>query len=412
MLVILLICNVGCSPNNTSVPELIETKEIVTQIEGLESMYDFSQDEWMNFFKAYFSFTQEELLILNQRRELIDEAYWSQLRQYYEPLIQSKLGMYLEEDLAIRLQKEYVFDEITLPSWVLINQYIVEGEAKVEGIEMLSARALGEDMVYEVSVTTVNKCKPVSEFTEEYTWGEKEGYFIRKEIGQGYPLLSFYNPYLEVMSHQSYLYSSKEDEMKLKQHFWITVSQEKPLKIKSIHHAEEWERHQNEYKMVLGSKYITRIPYKEQVSPEEKNLLQKVFETLMTIDKSFYEYYEKAYATNVDVFRRMWEDIGLGDQMEIQEIDYREAFPTSILPYKDEINRLTISPQGISFKPSVYSTKQQPRYVVTIPVEALLNTNQTVYYTYNYFIGMENKKIEFIQFLSIDEIESEDYTGV
>ena len=104
--------------------------------------------------------------------------------------------------------------------------------------------------------------------------------------------------------------------------------------------------------------------------------------------------------------------MGFVNQFDIQEIYYKDAFPTSITPYKDEISTLIVNKERMKFMPSIYSTKQQPRYIVTIPVEAILNNNQKVYYNYKYFIGMENMKLEFIQFMSMNAIEEGDYTGV
>lgn len=412
ILIILLICNVGCGPQRIELSESIETNQLVKQISKQEKNNQLTETHFMNFFKAYFSFSEEELLILNQKRAQVDELYWSHLRQYYGPFIKSKLAPFLAEDLVTKLETQYLFDEITLPKWVFINEYMVQGGATVEHIEIRSVRDLGENIVYELALTTVNTCYPVSEFIAHYAWGEEEGYFISKSSDQNGLVGTLYETNLEAMNKQSYLYSQEEDELKLKQLFWVTVSKQNPLKIRSVRHAEAWETSPSQYKMLLDSKYITRIPYKEEVSQEEKDLLNLFFEALMTKDKDFYKYYEKAYDTSVSAFQRMWEDMGLGSQMDIQETYYKETFPTSIIPYKDAITLLTIQQNGIQIKPSVYSTKKQPRYVVTVLVEALLNNNQKVYYNYKYFVGIENKKIEFIQFMSINEIEAEDYTGV
>lgn len=410
--ILLLISSVGCSNTDVTLTEIIETNKPMKQIEEQENTYKFSEADFTSFFEHYFSFTEDELLILNQKRQLTDEDYWNNLRKYYEPLIKSKVGPFLADDLASKLNSQYLFNEIDLPKWVLLNNYIVNGTAKVDSIEIKSARNLDENIIYEIEVTTINTCYPLNEFIEKYTWGDAEGYFISKVPGVEYPVMNLYKMNLEQLNKQRYMYSEEADEMKIRQFFWITVNKGSVLKIRSINTAKAWEIDTDHKQLLLDSQYITRVAYKEEVSKEEKEFLNKLFSTLMESGKGTYDYYEAAYNTSYMVFKRMWEDMGFVNQFDIQEIYYKDAFPISITPYKDEISTLIVNKERMKFMPSIYSTKQQPRYVVTIPVEAILNNNQKVYYNYKYFIGMENMKIEFIQFMSMNAIEKGDYTGV
>lgn len=411
-LIVLLIFSVGCSSNKEIITEVVKTNEPMKEVEEQESIDKFAEDNFRSFFEGYFSFTENELLVLNQKRKMTDENYWNNLKDYYQPLIKSKIGVFLAEDIVSQLNNRYLIDEINLPKWVLLNNYIVSGTAKVDRIEIKSTRKLDENVIYEIAVTTINTCYPLDEFVEDYTWGSTEGYFINKIAGVEYPELDLYEVNLESLNRQRYMYSDEVDEIKLEQLLWVTVKEGSVLKIRSINNVETWGIDTYNKQQLLDSQYITRIAYKEEASKDEKEFLNKLFITLMEATRGDYDYYEIAYDTSATIFQKMWEDMGFINQFDIQEAYYKEAFPISITPYKDEMSALTVSNEGIELKPSIYSTKRQPRYIVTIPVEALLNNNQIVYYNYKYFIGMENKKVEFIQFMSINEIEEGDYTGV
>ena len=407
----LLILSVGCSSKET-ITEVIEPKSPIKEVKEYKNIDNLTEADFINFFNCYFSFTEDELLILNQRRQTTDAAYWNNLKEYYQPLIKSKIGIFLADDIVSKLDTQYLFSEINLPKWVLLNNYIVSGTAKVEGIKIQSTRSLGENMIYEIAVTTINRCYPLDEFIEHYAWGSAEGYFINRVADIEYPVMDIYKTNLEKLNRQRYMYSDKIDEMKLKQLFWITVSKDNVLKIRSINNAETWGMDTDHKHQLLDSQYITRVAYKKEATKDEKEFLNKLFITLMEASKGIYDYYEVAYHTSGSVFQKMWEEMGFMNQFDIQEAYYKDAFPLSIIPYKDGISTLIVRKEGIKIQPSIYSTKQQPRYIVIIPAEAILNNNQVVYYNYKYFIGMENMKVEFLQFMSMNEIEEGDYTGV
>ena len=99
----------------------------------------------------------------------------------------------------------------------------------------------------------------------------------------------------------------------------------------------------------------------------------------------------------------MWADVGLGDIITIDKKHYKAAFSKAIIPNKDEVITLRRTNEEIVCSPSVYSTKNQPRFIVTIPVETLLNNNEIVYYNYKYFVGLEDGRVEFIQFLDMEK---------
>ena len=104
---------VGCG-NGNNAPVQEPTPEPVEDIAVQEEVHKFVEKDFEDFFKAYFSYTDEELLVLNQQRSTTDEAYWQNLRTQYQKLISDKLGTYLADGLKNRVKVQYVQDEIKI----------------------------------------------------------------------------------------------------------------------------------------------------------------------------------------------------------------------------------------------------------------------------------------------------------
>ena len=407
-LAILLTLCVGCgNGNNTPVEE--PTQEVVEDIAKQEEVHKFVEKDFENFFKNYFSFTDSELLILNQQRATTDEGYWNNLKEDYQDLIGAKLGTYLSDGLKNRLKIQYVHDQINLPKFVLMNNYVVSGKGDVEKVEIKSTRELGESTVYEVAVTTANKCYPVTDFVTQYTWGKTEGYFIAAQAGT--TALGLEGIDLEAVKAQNYMFStsSSTDQMKMEQNFWVTVADQKELKVESIKNASDWGVATPDKNEVLDGQYINRVAYEVEPTEIETTLINRLFVTLFQQPKSVYEYLNTAYNTNAQAFNKVFEELGFQNKFTILEETYKAAYATEINPYKDEIAVLKTNDKTIKIIPSVYSTMHQPRFVVTVPVEALHNNNQVVYYSYKYYVGIEKGAIELIQFMGIKESDKYEY---
>lgn len=408
-LAILLTLCVGCgNGNNKPVEEPI--KEVVDDIAKQEEVHKFVEKDFENFFKNYFSFKDSELLILNQQRATTDEGYWKNLKDDYKKLIGDKLGNYLSDSLKNRLKIQYLHDQINLPKFVSMNNYVISGQGEVNEIEIKSTRELGESAIYEVAVTTTNKCYPVAEFESQYTWGKTEGYFVKGQ-GAATPPSNNQGVNAEQPASKNYMYSSKQstDEMKIQQNFWVTVADQKELKVESIKTASDWGVATTDKNQILDGQYINRVAYEMAPSEAEAALVKKVFTTLFQQPKSVYDYLNIAYNTKAETFEKVFEELGFKDKFTILQDSYKTAYTMELNPYKDEIAVLTVNENGIKVTPSIYSTMHQPRFVVTVPVEALHNNNQVVYYSYKYYVGMENDFIELLQFMSIKESDKYEY---
>ncbi len=81
-LMILLILCTGCQGRSSKIiNETIEPISTLVETRKQEPISKLNEEDFRKFFEAYFSFTEEELLILNQRRQVADEIYWNNLRK-------------------------------------------------------------------------------------------------------------------------------------------------------------------------------------------------------------------------------------------------------------------------------------------------------------------------------------------
>ena len=410
-LAVLLMLSVGCgnkAEKTVEIPEDIVANE-TTDIDKQEEVHKFTETDFEGFFKDYFSFTEEELLILNQSRATTDEGYWDNLQKFYQPLLKQKLGKYLTDGVKNKLNTQYIKSEVDLPKWVLINDYIVSGKAEVENIQIKSTRPLGEQTVYEVAVTTVNNCYPVDTFVKDYSWGEKEGYLIKKGEGVVATNTTLDGIDIKGLENQRYIFSEKPDAIKLEQDFWITVNDSEIFKVASVTNATSWGMSTDDKNKLIDTQHITRVAFESEPTKKQGEILTQLATILMQQPESTYDYYKVAYNTNADAYIKFWDYLGLEQVFTVDKESYKVAFHREISPYKDEISSLKPNMGAITITPSVFSTKNQPRFVITIPTETLLKNNEVVYYNYKYYVGMENDKIETLQFMQIQKSNDVEY---
>lgn len=414
---VMLCLGIGCQHEKKDLGDKISSQKLTgevlkkdSQISEEESRSKLTQKELKAFFDKYLSFTDEELMVLNQKRNMKSEYYWSNLKNFYFQLIEEKIGEYLEDELREQIKWGYREEEIELPKWMLINEYIVSGNGQVESVDIEAVRTNEEETIYEVQVISTHNITPVQSFLSQYSWNDEAGYFIEavQEENRGNLLLQ--NDLLQEvargqMEMQDYWLSETEDAMKLRQSFLLTVNNNtKGLKISRINTNVSWEEERGEQSL-LATQHVTRLPYEECATKEEVQQLERLLTVIFGKGVQDYKYYESAYDNGYEIFQKVWEEWALEDVIALNEASYLMAFAKSISPYKDQVRKLEMDSSKINIQPSIYSTLKQPRFVVSIPVRALLYNNQIVYYKYEYFVGMEENKVEFIQFVSMKQME-------
>ena len=380
--------------------QIEEDQEVIPWSEGEPPI--FSSEDFVPFFKQYFSFNDEEILKLHQISPQIDVAYWENLRKNYQPLIKKKLQAYLAPEVQKTLDRAYLQAQLNMPKWIKINEYAVSGHAVVDQVEIQSTRDLENETIYEIEVETRNACYPLEVFYQNYLWDKQIGYW-RKRTEEEKEEVD------KEIQASSYVYSKKQDRIKLKQLFWITVKKQEMLQVTKIEYVQGWEDEGVNQNHFLETQHIERIPYQNQIMPKDKARISKVMNAILKMNKDDRIYYEKCYETSLEAFKNVWKDRLLEKEVML-EASYKMAFPKTIVPYRDEINQLEINEEEMEYEPSVYSTQNQPRFIVTIPVKALLNNEQIVYYRYRYFVCLENNQIEAIQLLNVEDKKTDEHT--
>lgn len=418
--VVLLAMSVGCSTKEET-PGAMEAvnNDIEIQPVTIEAtptseetkILELSNEDFEPFFKALFSYSEEQFIKFNENPDVTYVGYFDNLK-HYKDNIASGMGKFLSDDLNKKLETESNKLDIDLPKKVLINNYIVEACGKVEKVEIQSSRELGEHMMYEVAVTTTNKATPSSQFIRDYGWSEQLNYYELKS--SGIPVTE-----LVVLEQEpTYVYSQHEnvsDYMKIISHYWVEVSPRKSgsytYQVEGLKQSGTFDVDIDLKQQLLNTQYIERIPYYDEVTDKQKKQVIKILSKLMNSSKETFNYYEKTYNGSFELFKNFWGSLNLADDITISEETFKQAFATNINPYKDNIVDLTLNDMKIKVVPSIYSTQLQPTFIVTLPVAVLLKDNATVYYYYKYMVCTEDNKVEAIQFIKMDEITQAEYEG-
>ncbi len=365
------------------------------------------------FFTSYFSLPEDEVLLLNQNPVLIDSSYWETYRDYRDKLI-NQIGDYLTISAKEKIKENYITYDFHLPKKLQLNEYVSFGSAAVEEVHIIDARFLGENMIYQVAVTTLSQVETLSAANKKYKWHTDKHYYVKAEEHETNKY-TFSGDQLAVNgSENSYIYAQEDsdnnDEIKIVQYYWVEVKPGIKLQVESVKEVtpilvSEQTRH-----LAGNTKHIERVPYWKEASSRQQSTIKKVINSMMLKSNDFYSYYEKAFHTGYDVFKLVWErDLELEKEVFISEDSYKETFNIMLNPYKHTIKKIELDDNKIMIVPSVYSTKKQPRFIVNVPIKTTLHNSQTAYYNYRYYVGMEQNKVEFMQFMNREELTEEAY---
>ena len=153
---------------------------------------------------------------------------------------------------------------------------------------------------------------------------------------------------------------------------------------------------------MLETQHAMRMPFQKEATLKDKASINKMLQMLFDLKQDDKIYYRKCYETSAAAFKNVWRDYLLEDEVIVED-DYQEAFSKNLMPYQEGIWKFEIDEQEIDYQPSVYSTQNQPRFIVTLLAKALLNNEQIVYYKYQYFVCLEKNKIEAIQLINVEK---------
>lgn len=407
----------ACTYSSIEVPDTVPKIIVPVTVKQEEEVTYKKVDEvqFKQFFDAYFSLSQDEILLLNQNPTTVGEAYWK-LYEAKDKLLEELFGKYMSKDLTKKMNEKYVVNDFQLPKLLEINNYVTNGAARVEKVEIVSVKPLGENIIYEVAVTTKNKVMDSVTANENYVWSNGLRYYVKTNTPN--KIMPTFNTVQnieeEIKNSYMFLQETKEgveDEIRLKHHYWIEATKEEKLQICRLTEANPIASQDEFRQKACNNKYVTRMPYWDKPPEKAAQTAKKVLLKLLEQPSDFFKYYEKALDTSKESLASIFKtDLKLEKDVSVPN-DYKGAYGKSINPYKDNVMQLHIDPNKVQIEVSVYATAQQPRLEITVPTEVLLNNNNTVYYTYDYLVGLEKDKVEFIHFIKMKQITEEVYNG-
>ena len=407
----------GCSNSNSQSVTVVSQDTVVTaeveptSSEGEENKVLLLEDkDFEPFFKALFSFSEDQYDSLNQNPLATSVGYFDNLKTYREDM-KKTLGKYLTEATLELLNTQNTKLDFDLPKKAQINDYVVEAKGEVCDVSIQAVRKLGEEYVYEIDVTTSNHVMPYNSFFEKYGWSDTIGYYQERELGTDYS-------YFDASKHSEevgYTFPNNEnviDAIKIKSTYWVYLVPEETFtsfKVNTVKQGGAFEVDYEVKQKIDNTAYIDRVPYYEEVAAGEETLIKKVVKALMTQPQESYYYYDKVYNESYELFATYWKDLGISNEVAVNEETYKQAFATSINPYKNQDSKLVYDEAKIKIAPSIYGTQLQPAFIVTIPMSVLEKDNEQKYFEYKYYIELEDGKVEAIKYLKRDSITQEAY---
>lgn len=400
----------GCADDQMTLYVPTDTNKEVQVSEHIEV----TDEMLLDLFSKYFSLTEEDMLVLNQHPTKVDENYKESYKVYAKK-VQDLLGDTISDSAIIKLASNYATSDFHLPKKLELNGYVTYDVAKVEQVSIDSVQYKESTMVYEVSVTTLNKVETTAEANKKYTWDDQKGYYAQTETPNlGEPAFAS-TIMLDANLEKSILYAQSEenDEIRLKHKYWVEVTPDKTLKVESIKEVTTINLDGNIRQKAKNTSHIERLPYYKLSSDKDQKVVRQAMESLLFQTNDFFKYYDMALDTSYQTFLDMWEkDLSLKGIVNVDAASYKNAFSKYINPYKDNIQKLVAYTEQMTLTSSVFSTKLQPRYSVKIPVTATLVSNQPAYFVYTYQIGIENEQIEFIEFDNLLEISEDEFKAL
>ncbi len=404
---------VGCtSIQRTPLPTFNNLAPAVTEDKAQSNVVDEAQLQ--KFFSNYFSLSEEEVLLLNVQPEVGDESYEEDLRVYRDKL-KNLLGDQLADEAKAKLKLSYRTYDFHLPKKLALNGYVTYGSTRVEKVEIVATRLVEEDIIYKVALTTTHQVEDLKEANKAYRWDEKKRYYVNSSQEGGNK--KTFNSMVDDMEglEESFYYLQEtpddtEDSIKLLEYYWVTVEPGETLKVKGVKEGSPINVNENMRQMATNTKHVQRLPYYEEASASESQTLQKVFKTLFSQPREFYTYYNNLILTNEEAVRECWfNQLGLVEELVIPRENGQDAYSGAINPYKENLKKVELKAEAMTLKPSIYSTKKQPRFRVFLPVKAKDVSGKELYYEYEYYVGMEQGKVEFIYYVNRTTLSPEEY---
>lgn len=388
----------GCTfLNSTSgeVSDLIETQETINEVNELEENNesevkpDSLKDELTKFYKQIFAVTEKDILQLNAYPVKLTEGYWKE----YEKIQSSSLELlkgFISPKLEEKLKERFITTSIHFPRFIEINGSVIIKYLYVEDVayEIIEKEEQKYTLLTDVVVKT--ETIPKDKFNEIYAKDNEMNFY--KKNNQ------------EIIIEDMY-----KDEIKVICSYIVELEQNDAGKISIISLKENGEvivREENR-RDIINNDFVQRAYYLDKPTTSDSGLLQLFFNQFMNQDKDSYQYYQYAYDMNTDIFNQMLVDLDLSDYLALDREGYKNQFPKTIIPTKDDITSVIVKKDDINTNLHIDTSQKSRKYIIEIPAKVSLSDYSSANIIYRYFAVVEDKaeqgaKISRIQYLSIE----------
>lgn len=369
--------------------------EIQPQIEEFVDESVATNQEMKSFFAKFLKVSHEDLLVLNQKPKEVNDEYWRAYKAY-ETRVNEILGEYLSSEAKAKLSNQYLHDDFHFPRFVELNDYMITGIANVSDAKIVSKQIKEDSTSYEVEVIAMANVIDLDWASKKYSWDDEKGYYVQS---------IFLDTGVDADEEPGL------DRIRVSMNYFVEIPDGETFTVNSVREKTGLYLGMDEQANIKNNQFITRRSFLNAVIVKEEAVIQNFLDEFLKEDYNFYSYYRKAYDTDFDTFRIIFEDyLRLGDVVVLDEKNYKGQFEPSIIPLKDNMESLYFDViEDVIVIPHVSSSSKLSTYQVVINAQVRLINGQVVPYEYTYLIILDKElKISSMRLMTQQELDPEE----
>ncbi len=357
-----------------------------------------TNQQMKSFFAKFLKVSHEDLLVLNQKPREVNDEYWRAYKAY-ETKVNDILGEYLSSEAKAKLSNQYLHDDFQFPRFVELNDYMITDIANVSDAKIVSKQVKEDSIVYEVEVIAMANVIDLDWANKKYTWDGEKGYYIQS---------IFLDTGVDADEEPGL------DRIRVAMNYFVEIPDGETFTVNSVREKTGLYLGMDEQANIKNNQFITRRSFLNAVIVKEEAVIHDFLDEFLKEDYNFYSYYRKAYDTDFETFRILFEDyLNLSDIVALDEENYKRQFEPSIIPLKDNMESLYFDViEDVVVMPHVSSSSKLSTYQVVINADVRLINGQVVPYEYTYLIILDKElRISSMRLMTQQELDPEEIAG-
>lgn len=160
----------------------------------------------------------------------------------------------------------------------------------------------------------------------------------------------------------------------------------------------------NKKKIMKSSPFVyepmEQVAYLETMDQREQQMIQDMFNLLLSKDRIFFEKYEKNWIKGFNQWCQfMMQAPALYSYLHINEEHYKDHYSANLLPCGIGEEMIEWDQEGIQFQLTHQTTKNIKYVKVNIPIQVLRDYYNKLYYNYEYLVTLNKEAITGIKFI-------------